>query len=115
MWILTLKEFYKTNILNICGYDFNIIYKLKPRNETDEPIAGYTDHDKQVIMIADKLIPEQELSTMIHECLHAIAHISKVELSEEDVCRLESGLHNLFKHNTRICEAYLNLYRKESL
>ena len=106
---MSLKRFFKDNHLSICGRDFDVVYAQKPRDEDNVPAYGLTDHDKQAIIIDKTLRPEQEMTTIIHESLHGISEILKVKMSESDICRLENGIHNLLKHNPRLCKAYIHL------
>lgn len=93
-------------IINILGYDFDIIYTedneliqdvLGVREE--QLYAGCVDGGARKIYIntlANKH-DDETLETIIHECIHAIDHFMGIELSEEQVKRLGVGLTTVYK------------------
>ncbi len=60
---------------------------------------GESDLENQHITIKDGLKPEQEKSTLLHECLHAISDTLGLGLNEKHVQGLETGLWALLKDN----------------
>jgi hypothetical protein len=67
--------------------------------EKDE--LGECDLEKQAITIKDGLKTEQETSTLLHECIHAISDSLGLGLSEKQVQGLETGLFDLNRANPR--------------
>lgn len=67
--------------------------------EKDE--IGESDLEKQHITLKDGLKLEQEQSTLIHECLHAISDTLGLGLTEKQVQGLETGLYDLNSANPR--------------
>jgi hypothetical protein len=57
--------------------------------------------DNQHLTVKDGLKPEQEQSTLLHECIHAISDSLGLGLTEKQVQGLETGLYDLNSSNPR--------------
>ena len=62
---------------------------------------GLCDLEAQAIHVKDGLKAEQEGSTVLHECIHAISDSLGLNLSEKQVQGLETGLYDLNRANPR--------------
>jgi len=82
--------------LKIMGYT----YKVNLVEEASEMRAsGHLHTGKQEIRVALDQCDEGRISTLIHEVIHAILWHLQVELPEEDLMRLETGLFAFLKDN----------------
>jgi hypothetical protein len=82
--------------LKILGKEWSIEYGAMPKDE-----LGESDLEAQHIKIKDGLKQEQEKSTLLHECIHAIADSLGLGLTEKQVQGLETGLFDLNSANPR--------------
>jgi hypothetical protein len=62
---------------------------------------GECDLENQHVTVKDGLKPEQEQSTLLHECIHAISDSLGLNLTEKQVQGLETGLYDLNTSNPR--------------
>ena len=85
--------------LKILGKKWTVEYVSDLPLEKDE--MGQCDLEAQAIHVKDKLKGEQEGSTLLHECIHAISDSLGLNLSEKQVQGLETGLYDLNRSNPR--------------
>lgn len=66
-----------TKIL-ICGVPFKIVYKDRIKSDSEELVYGQTFGHERRIEVARSAhdTEEQVRSTLLHECLHAILHVT---------------------------------------
>jgi hypothetical protein len=83
--------------LRILGKKWAITYG--PLAAKDE--LGECDLENQHLTVKDGLKPEQEQSTLLHECIHAISDSLGLGLTEKQVQGLETGLYDLNSSNPR--------------
>jgi len=91
---------------NILGTEFTVDYVgIKQLSGTpDEDVHGETHGFQKKILIRDSLTGDDLVSTLLHEYMHAILHVSGWtyaldEKHEEGVVSaLESGLYPIIKH-----------------
>lgn len=83
--------------LLILGKKYTVKYVGGKPLGSDE--LGVCDPDKHTLSIRSKLVPEQTLSTLLHECLHAISDAVEINLSEKQVKKLETGVYDLLVNN----------------
>jgi hypothetical protein len=83
--------------LRILGKSWTVTYG--PLAAKDE--LGESDLENQALTIKEGLKVEQETSTLLHECIHAIADSLGLGLTEKQVQGLETGLYDLNKANPR--------------
>jgi hypothetical protein len=83
--------------LRLLGKKWTVTYG--PLAHKDE--LGEEDLENQHITIKDGLKHEQEASTLLHECVHAISDSLGLGLTEKQVQGLETGLFDLNKSNPR--------------
>jgi hypothetical protein len=83
--------------LRILGKSWTVTYG--PLAAKDE--LGESDLENQALTVKDGLKPEQEQSTLLHECIHAIADSLGLGLTERQVQGLETGLYDLNNSNPR--------------
>jgi hypothetical protein len=86
--------------LKILGKKWTVEYVSNVPLEKDE--MGQCDLEAQAIHVKDKLKSEQEGSTLLHECIHAISDTLGLSLSEKQVQGLEAGLYDLNARNPRL-------------
>ena len=82
--------------LKILGKKWSVDYKSMDQDE-----IGECDLERQAITIKDGLKTEQETSTLLHECIHAISDSLGLNLTEKQVQGLETGLFDLNSSNPR--------------
>jgi len=82
--------------MNILGFD----YKLSD-DEDDNKLGCYgkTFFLTQEIKIAANLSSQQKTSTTLHEILHVINESMRLDLTENTICRLETGLFQTLVQN----------------
>lgn len=70
---------------------------LGVRNEHD--YAGAVDKNKRTILINKQDIGSEDelLDTLIHECVHAVSYFMYIDLEEDTVQKLGTGLTTVFK------------------
>ena len=85
--------------LKILGKKWSVDYV------TDVPLAkdemGLCDLEAKAIHVKDGIKKEQESSTLLHECIHAISDSLGLGLTEKQVQGLETGLFDLNNSNPR--------------
>lgn len=85
--------------LKILGKKWTVDYvKTEPLGKDE---LGLCDLETQAIHVKDGLKAEQEGSTLLHECIHAISDSLGLGLSEKQVQGLETGLFDLNAANPR--------------
>jgi Zn-dependent peptidase ImmA (M78 family) len=65
----------RSGTIKICGSKIQII-KLKELSQDGRPCLGLTDHEHSIIFIREGQSEAQALDTLVHECLHALLHLS---------------------------------------
>lgn len=85
--------------LKILGKKWSVDYVKDAPLSKDE--MGLCDLESQAIHVKDGLKTEQEGSTLLHECIHAISDSLGLGLTEKQVQGLETGLYDLNTSNPR--------------
>jgi hypothetical protein len=80
--------------IRLMGKRWTVAYCEMPKDE-----LGECDLENQAIKLKDGLKPEQEQSTLLHECIHAISDSLGLGLTEKQVQGLETGLYDLNTSN----------------
>jgi hypothetical protein len=83
--------------LRLLGKRWSVTYGALPAKDE----LGECDLENQAITIKEGLKLEQEQSTLLHECIHAISDSLGLGLSEKQVQGLETGLFDLNSANPR--------------
>ena len=83
--------------LRLLGKTWRVAY-----GEVGGEDIGECDLERQTLTVKDGLKLEQEKSTLLHECLHAISESLGLGLTEKQVLGLEAGLYDLNNSNPRI-------------
>lgn len=82
------------------------IYKVETqaqiRGDKNEELWGQIRHTEAVIAIQTNLPPERMLAVFLHEAVHGIDEYMHLDLSEEQVIRLGSGLAALLLDNNML-------------
>jgi len=86
--------------LKILAKKWSVDYVKSAPLEQDE--MGICDLENQAIHVKEGLSPEQERSTLLHECIHAISDSLGLGLTEKQVQGLESGLFDLNARNPKL-------------
>ena len=81
--------------MKILGYNYKILHKSKKDMES----LGLCRYGKLQIHISKKQAPQQKESTVLHEMIHAISYHLHLELSEQQIMALESGLYQALIDN----------------
>lgn len=81
-----------------------IEYKIEFTKEIDDSIhkseyIGRVLFRKNKILILDSYPIEKKFRVMLHEIIHVLDEDFKMEMSEENLCRLEAGLYQVLKDN----------------
>ena len=84
--------------LKLLGKRWNVNYKSHLDTKDD---IGECDLESQTLSLKDGMKPEQEQSTLLHECIHAISDSLGLGLTEKQVQGLETGLYDLNSSNPR--------------
>jgi len=84
------------NTIKLLGYTYTVNL-VEEANEMRA--SGHLHTGKQVIRVALDQCMEGKISTLIHEVIHAITWHQQVEMTEEDLMRLETGFHSFLKDN----------------
>ena len=83
--------------IRLMGKRWSVSYGEMPKDE-----LGECDLENQAIKLKDGLKPEQEQSTLLHECIHAISDSLGLGLTEKQVQGLETGLFDLNNGNPQL-------------
>jgi len=79
------------NKIKVGGYVFKIVYKDALEEAKDKLMVGCCDPNLLQIFIKNGQIPEQEMSTFIHEWLEAANYIFGLGLTHKQIEALESA------------------------
>lgn len=82
--------------LKILGKVWSVSYTAMTKDE-----LGECDLENQALTVKDGLPGEQERSTLLHECIHAISDSLGLGLNEKQVQGLETGLFDLNSSNPK--------------
>lgn len=82
--------------LRLLGKKWTVTYGSMPNDE-----IGECDLERQSLKVKNGLKLEQEQSTLLHECIHAISDSLGLGLTERQVQGLEAGLYDLNSSNPR--------------
>lgn len=82
--------------IRLLGKKWTVSYEQLAKDE-----LGESDLENQAIKVKDGMKPEQEQSTVLHECIHAISDTLGLGLTERQVQGLETGLYDLNNSNPR--------------
>jgi hypothetical protein len=85
--------------IKILGKKWSVDYVKNDPLGKDE--MGLCDLEAQSIHVKDGIKTEQEASTLLHECIHAISDSLGLGLTEKQVQGLETGLFDLNNANPR--------------
>lgn len=83
--------------LRLMGKRWSVTYCGMPKDE-----LGECDLERQSIKLKDGMKTEQEQSTLLHECIHAISDSLGLGLTEKQVQGLETGLYDLNASNPQL-------------
>lgn len=87
------------NTINILGKDFAINHAGNLRQPDGQMACGHMNVDDQVISLNPVYHKQNVESTLIHEILEAINELMKINLAHDQICQLETGLHQVLKDN----------------
>lgn len=103
--------------ITVAGHTYTITYVTEWKDEDrtglragDEP-WGRAQHRTGVIEIWDKLSPEQQYATLLHEVIHCCEYVANVNLGERKVDRIANLLHGFLAANPGVLLAYLNHFQ----
>ena len=85
--------------------------KLKDHPEDKEPGIGRSDGRQQMIAVAEGLPLGQEQDTMLHETMHIVEEFMGLDMPEEFVEKMATGLLAVLKDNPSLV-AYLRKKEK---
>jgi hypothetical protein len=80
--------------LKLLGKKWTVTFCAMPKDE-----LGECDLERQHLKVKDGLKTEQEQSTLLHECIHAVSDSLGLGLTEKQVQGLETGLYDLNSSN----------------
>lgn len=75
---------------------------------------GEVNHKSQTIRIDSLIPPHQQLSTLLHESIHAMDWRLKTNLSEEQVYALEAGLFDMLVRNPKLIQMFGEINESQS-
>ena len=83
--------------MKILGIEYQIVeFENNARNDT---AMGRGDSKTATIHLCKDMNEEVKRTTLLHEIIHQISDKLGLELTEHQVCGLESGLFPFFKEN----------------
>ena len=86
------------NKINIAGYDITVKYGKKLFVDNEE-CFGFYDTKKKQIVLSKGMSPARKREIFLHEFLHAIEDIYRIDITEEGVSCFAIGLSQLFAYN----------------
>lgn len=96
-----MKKTSRPTSLRILGRDFTLNY------ETNYPLLGECEADRQQITLRDSQAPIEEADTIVHETLHAVWYLMDIGLSDHEehvVRKLATGLTLVLKDNPHLLD-----------
>ena len=99
----------KTKTIQIIGNSYTVQYINKEDAEHNffnqsERLMGDCNYQDLIIRVDASMNKQQQDSTLLHEILHAVSDALAIELTENQVKRLESGLMSVLKSNKNLFE-----------
>jgi len=85
--------------INICGYCLRINYKAKLVVNGVECFGVY-DEAKKIIYLVKGMTPIRKKEIFLHEFIHFLADIYRVDLKDHDVASFALGLLQLLSNST---------------
>lgn len=93
-------SFYRKHIPNKVQVSSGVVYEILWVDEfIDNTNVGECRYDQQQVVLKKGLSHKQTLETYIHELLHLFSHEYGVDLSEQDVLKLEKIIPFILKEN----------------
>lgn len=80
--------------VNILGREIPVYVR-----DTGDGIAGTWDFDKQCIEVSDRIHPDAQEATLLHEVIEAGNELLAIGLSERQIVQLETLLHAYWRDN----------------
>lgn len=80
-------------------------YKVKEEqnlHESEVELQGEIRYLEQEIALREDITEEAKEATLMHECLHALDEMYKIELSEEQIERLGNALYMFIEDNPQM-------------
>lgn len=87
------------NKVKVGCHEYEVIFKPKIIHESQE-VDGFCDNSFLKIYISDELAESYQYEVFIHEVLHAVDEVYKLNLGEKRVTGLAPALISVFKDNT---------------
>lgn len=82
--------------MNILGYKYRLI---EDGNEDFIGASGRGHIARQVIQIAEGLVEQQRVTTVLHEIIEALNYHLELELEHNKIMSLEAGLYQVLSEN----------------
>lgn len=92
---------YKPDSVRVFGKNYNI--KYVPEDNGMEEL-GLLDYDKLTMMVKEGQPSIEESDTILHETIHAIDGVMGLELTEEQVRGIATGLIGVFQDNSEFAK-----------
>ena len=83
--------------VRILGKTYSLHWVEKQQFKYED--CGHCDYEKQEIAVVMGYHKEQERDTLLHEILHGIEHEMGLDLAEEEIRSLATGLYAVFMDN----------------
>ena len=96
--------------LDILGQHYDVVW-APPSLIPDR--LGHSDAENQEIVLRANLRGLQALDTLIHEMVHAVSHITGVEISEQQTHTIGFGLAAILKDNPELLQFTLDRIEEE--
>lgn len=71
-------------------------------NAGEQSLAGQCNSYIGHIYVDNEIFPSSQRSTLFHEAIHAVDHVYRIGLTEEQVAMLEVGLLSLIDDNPQL-------------
>lgn len=94
--------------IDILGTDITVNFTDPLVHEDGDVCMGLMHHRKNLIEIWDKDdIPyENQLSTLLHECIECIVEKLELDIEHRDITSLETAFFQLMRKNPALCKAF---------
>jgi Zn-dependent peptidase ImmA (M78 family) len=85
--------------LKIAGRTFDVEYFDFDKSVRGNNMDGNCAHNKQHIQIDSTNHRQHQESTLLHEIIHLVSNSMNMDLKEEQVAQLETGLYQVLNDN----------------
>lgn len=86
--------------VRIGGIDYVVQYEERLISDDGKALAGQIDYSEDIIRLEPKVQSTQGMcQTLLHEIMHGIEHHFKMDLTEDEIDNLASGMYMVVQDN----------------